>query len=286
MFADDTQLQKSAEPKKFNQLVCDVQSCGESVKVWMTNNKLKMNQEKTDIIPVATEHKLKSISNQSNLLFCGSSISFSSSVRNLGVFLDSTLSMETHINRLRRTLFLELRRIGHIRPYLSLNATKKLVSAFVLSRMDYCNSLFAGLPDLKLDRLQRIQNNAARLVLGRRKHDHATPLLKSLHWLPIKARIEYKIALLCYNCLKSTGPSYLRDMLTLYQPSRSLRSADSGHLCIPRIKLNTYGKRSFAFVGPTTWNSLPKQLRDCSSVPAFKTALKTHLFRKHFPDAN
>ena len=123
--------------------------------------------------------------------------------------------MDQHVNRLCRSVFLELRRIGHLRHFRSVDATKKLVSSFVLSRLDYCNSLLAGLPDNRLDRYQRVQNIAARLVLGRRGRDHAKPLLRSLHWLPVRARIEYKISTLCYSSRDSSAPAYLSDLLSI-----------------------------------------------------------------------
>jgi hypothetical protein len=281
LFADDTQLHKSASPEHFSQLLLDIQSCTESVRDWMACNRLKMNNDKTEVMPVGTEAKLKYISQTSSLTLSGSTVSFSYKVRNLGIYLDSSLSMDHHINFLCRSVFLELRRIGHLRRHLSVEATKKLVSSFVLSRLDYCNSLLAGLPENKLDRLQRVQNNAARLVLGKRGRDHAKPLLRSLHWLPIRARIEYKIATLCYRTRDSTVPVYLSDLLTSYQPSRSLRSADAGFMAVPRIKLNKFGKRSFSFIAPTTWNSLPKPLRDYPNLSSFKSNLKTFLFKKH-----
>ena len=155
------------------------------------------------------------------------------------------------------------------------------MSTFVLSRLDYCTSLFFGLPVTLLDRLQRAQNNAARIVLRKRKFDHATPLLRQLHWLPIRARIQYKIAVLCYRSLHGLAPSYISELLISYKPSRSLRSADAGYFIVPRIRLETYGKRSFSFAGPTVWNALPSQLRDAATLSTFRSGLKTHLFREH-----
>ena len=122
-----------------------------------------------------------------------SAIPFCHKVRNLAVYLDSNFSIDQHVNLLCRSVFLELHRIGHLRRHLSVDATKTLVSSFVLSRRDYCSSLLASLPENRLDRLQRVQHNAARLVLGRRGRDHAKPLLRSLHWLPVRPWIEYKI---------------------------------------------------------------------------------------------
>ena len=117
--------------------------------------------------------------------------------------------------------------VGHVRCHLSVDATKKLVSSFALSRLDYCKSLRAGLPENRLDCLQRAQNNAARLVLGRRGRDHAKPFLRSLHWLPIRARNEYKISALCYRSKDSSAPAYLSD-LSISLPG----------LCVPQTKVS------------------------------------------------
>ena len=132
----------------------------------------------------------------------GSPIPSCHKVRNLGVCLDSNLPMDQHVNLQCRSVFLELHRIGHLRRHLSVDATKKLVSSFVLSRRDCCSSLLASLPENRLDRLQRVQHNAARLVLGRRGRGHAKLLLRSLHWLPVRPRIEYRIppCAVCCSC--------------------------------------------------------------------------------------
>ncbi|KAK7092915.1 hypothetical protein V1264_008591 [Littorina saxatilis] len=283
MFADDTQLQKSAHTKQFTELVQSIESCSDHIKQWMTVNKLKMNDDKTEIMPVGKQSNLKLLSETSSLTLSDTTVTFSSKVKNLGVHLDSSLSMDAHINSLCRTAFLEMRRISQIRHLLSLDATKTLVSVFILSRLDYCNSLLAGLPDAKLDRLQRIMNNAARLVLRKRKRDHVTPLLMTLHWLPIKARITYKIATLCYRSLHDdSAPSYLSSLLKPHVPTRNLRSADAGHLVVPRIKLNAFGKRAFIYTAPSIWNSLPMSVRLSTSLLSFKSSLKTHLFRQYF----
>ena len=116
----------------------------------MARNRLRMDDDKTEIMPVGTKAKLKSVPQTSSLTLPGSTMPFSYKVRNLGVYLESNLSMDQHVNFLCRSVFLELRRIGHLRHHLTVDATKKLVSSFVLSRLDYCNSLLAGLPENRL----------------------------------------------------------------------------------------------------------------------------------------
>ena len=169
----------------------------------------------------------------------------SNSVKNLGVYLDSHLTMEAHVNNLCRCLYFHLRRIRKIRSYLSLDAAKKLAVSFVLSRLDYCNSLLFGITEEKLTKLQRIQNTAARIVLRQPKRTGATSLLRTLHWLPVKARIEYKVATLCFHTLHTDSfPPYLSELILPYTPARSLRSENSSLLSVPRYSLNSFGKRS------------------------------------------
>ena len=139
-------------------------------------------------------------------------------LRCLGVILDSCLSMDSHVIQISKVSYLEIRRLGHLRSYLDINEAFTLASAFILSRLDYCNSLLAGLPNDKLQKLQRIQNSAARLVLGRLKYDHAAPMLRELHWLPIKARMEHKLALTCFKSKSGNYPSYISDLLVSTHP--------------------------------------------------------------------
>ena len=178
-------------------------------------------------------------------------------------------------------MFCQLRRIGKIRSFLSTDAANKLAVSLILSKLDYCNSLLAGLPDNKLNKLQRIQNHAARLVLRTSRHASPTAPLRTLHWLPVKARIQYKIAYLCFQCIyQNSTPPYISDLLRPYCP-RTLRSLDTSLLTVPRFSLETFGKRSFSVFGPTLWNSLPLSLRKTQCFTTFKTKLKTHLFRTH-----
>jgi hypothetical protein len=301
-FADDSQLHDSAVPAqvpqlvdrvpqlvdrvpqlvdRVPQLVDRVQTCIESVADWMATNRLKMNDSKTEIIPIGSASKLSQAS-LSPITLSGTEIPFAEKVRNLGVFLDQNLSMENHISLLCKAAYLQLRKIARIRQYLTAESTNRLVVAFVLSRLDYCNALLAGLSDEKINRLQRIQNHAARLVLRKSKREHVTPLLRTLHWLPVRARIDHKLASLCYKCLHcDTIPPYLADLITPYVPQKSLRSQSALLLTVPSVSLKSFGERSFAFAGPKTWNSLPLEIRKSTTLTTFKSKLKTYLFRKY-----
>ncbi|KAK7098423.1 hypothetical protein V1264_002722 [Littorina saxatilis] len=166
----------------------------------MTENKLKLNSEKTEALLVGTRQKIASLT-VTDLQLDDATVPFSPAVKSLGVFLDSTLSMQTHISFIIKTCFFHLRRIASIRRYLTHDACVKLVVSLIFSRLDYCNSLLAGLPASSIHGLQRVQNAAARLTLRKTKRDHITPLLRSLHWLPVNTRISYKLSTLVYKCL-------------------------------------------------------------------------------------
>ncbi len=129
---------------------------------------------------------------------------------------------------------------------LSVSDAEKLVHGFMTSRLDYCNALQGGCLASSINKLQIVQNAAARVLTRSRKYDHSTPILQSLHWLPIKFRISYKILLLTYKALNGLAPAYLTSLLSLYNPTRSLRSLKSGLFIVPRIANSTKGGRTFS----------------------------------------
>lgn len=206
----------------------------------------------------------------------------SSTVRNLGVVLDSSLKLDKQVAAVVKTSFYQLRQISKAMPYLRHNDLEKLIHAFITSRLDYCNSLYLGLQLSLIQRLQLVQNAAARLLSGTRRHDHITPILANLHWLPVKYRIVFKILLYTFKILNNLAPSYLIDLLNLYIPTRALRSSNQGLLMQPMSRLKTKGDRAFAFAAPKLWNSLPFDVRASESIQSFKSRLKIHLFKLAF----
>ena len=187
--------------------------------------------------------------------------------------------MVDHIGSVCRSCYLHIRNIGKIRKYLTKEATEKMVHAFVSSRLDHHNSLLYGLPKHLTNKLQRIQNHAVRIVTKANKYDHVQPLLKALHWLPVHYRINYKILLYTFKCIHGTAPAYLCRLIKLYEPTRSLRSADQFLLKKGKPRTKTYGDRAFQNCAPALWNSLPQDIRSIQSLNSFKSALKTHFFK-------
>ena len=247
----------------------------------MTKNKLQLNGGKTEAMLVGTNNKLSKIDSRSFNLG-DNTIPLVSSAKNLGVSIDSTLSMQSFVSSTTQSCFYQLRRISSIRKYLTVQATTKLVVCLILSRLDYCNSLLLGVPSSTTQSLQRIQNSAVRLVLRKKRSVHISPLLSSLHWLPVSQRIKFKFLVLIFKSINNLAPSYLSDLLGHYTPSRSLRSSSDPSLLTipPRLRLSSIESRAFSVAGPSLWNKLPSSMRSAPSLAAFKSNLKTHLFPK------
>jgi len=278
VFADDTQLYCSDSHDKVDSLLCNMQSSTVDVKEWTLYNKLQLNEDKTEALLIDCSRSGSSL--PTSLMIGQSSISFSPSAKSLGVIVDETLSMKEQVTKICQSAYWEIRKIASIRRFLTCEATKTLVVSLVISRLDYCNILLAGLPQNLLDKIQKVLNSAARLVFKASKRDHISPLLNSLHWLPVKQRIQYKLGITCFNIISGTAPPYLSSLIQLYTPSRSLRSSsDARILCIPHHNKKTLGHRAFSHAGPVFWNSLPYTLRHSQSLLQFKSSLKTYLFQ-------
>ena len=193
--------------------------------------------------------------------------------------------MKEYISFICKTAFLEIRRISAIHHYLTDHATKTLVVSLVLSRIDYCNSLLAGFPQSLVSKLQRVKSSVFCLVVRVLPQVYITPILRHLHWLPVRARISHKTACLCFKAITSSTSAYLSDLLHLYSPSRSLRSrADTRLLKIPLRKCKTKGDRAFSYFGPSVWNSLPLYIRDATTIDTLKSSLKSYLFNRQESD--
>ena len=175
------------------------------------------------------------------------------------------MSLRSHINTVCRKASFALRRIGKVRRFLNKASTEILIPSFVSSLLDNCNSLLIGICDKDMNKLQRIQNSAARLVSLQKKCQHITPILKDLHWLPVKFRIQFKIIVLTFKSLNGLSPEYLSDLVLQYVPSKSLRSASQNLLVAKRGRTKAYGDRAFTHIAPFLWNSLPNSLR-CNPI--------------------
>ena len=242
---------------------------------------LKLNEDKTELIVFSPKHR--PIRHQELHLRVGAdTITAVSSVKNLGVVFDDVMTLENQINAITKSCYCHLRNIGAIRACLTEDACKTLINALVTSRLDYGNALLYGINDSLSRKLQKIQNSAARLVTCTKKRDHISPVLKDLHWLPVEYRPKFKILLYTFKALHHIAPTYIQELVAVYQPRRSLRSENSLTLTVPKVRTATYGERCFNKSAAVLWNNLPMFVKKSETVSVFKQKLKTFLFRLAF----
>jgi exonuclease III len=299
LYADDTQLFVSFSSPTFATNILHLQNTISNVSDWMSSNMLSLNHSKTEFLLIGLPKQLSKISDPVIHMPSDVSISPVSSARNLGVIFDSTLSMSEHISAISKSCFFHIRDLRRIRNTLDLHTTKTIATSLIHSRLDYCNSLFLNLPSTQLNRLQLLLNSTARITTKTPKFHHISPTLKSLHWLKINQRIEYKVISLTYKTLQSQQPKYLRSLLTVNTGSNTRSSSALTLLRPPNISRLKITDRSFLHHAPVLWNKLPPEMRQLNiptlsqaalstpllalSSSQFHNRLKTYLFHQSYP---
>ena len=207
-YADDQQLYCSFDPKNTQDssvAISRLEDCISSVRSWMRVNRLKLNDDKTEVIMLGTRSNLSKVENVT-VKIGDDVIRPTKRVRNLGFHLSSNLSVREHISKVCSTAYLMLKKLNRVKHFIDIDTRSILSQALVMSKVDYCNSLFIGAPQKELQRLQSIQNMCARFVSGLKKYDHISPTLRSFHWLKIQYRVQYKILLMVFKCLTGMAP--------------------------------------------------------------------------------
>ena len=220
------------------------------IREWLTSNYLKVNDQKTEflpIVPVSAKKLIKELS----ISVGGALIQAVDKVKNLGVYLDNHMNMSANTSEIVRCCYFHIHHIGQINKFLPRQTRERVVNALVTSRLDYCNSLLYGTVDKNFARPQRLQNTAARLIMRVPKYSNITPVLKELHWLPVRERVCFKIMLLVHRAVNCRGPVYLRDLICIYTPTRALRSEGTKQLKRPKTNCKA-GDASFPAAAPGT----------------------------------
>ena len=305
-YADDTQLYLSFKPKDGTSqdiVRSKMMECAKEVKAYLTANKMKQNDDKTEFLIVGTKSQTDKL-NFNDIDICEATITTSDKVKNLGIIFDKEMNLNNQINNMCKLGFFNLRNLKAIRKSLDQKSSEKAVHAFITSHLDYGNSLLYGIPKNKMNKLQLVQNAAARVVVDVTKADRLsmTETRKNLHWLPMEGRPVFKILTLTWKALNDQGPAYLKDLLRPNEVTHNTRSrvrvVTSGQmdkvsvlncqttsnrtLYIPKTKLKNYGDRAFEAAAPKLWNQLPEYLRSIGNYSSFKKKLKTHLFRNYY----
>ena len=224
-----------------------------------------------------TAQRVGALKSSTAVVIAGAPIAFSDYVKSLGFTFDSHLSFDKHVNNLCRACYFNIRALRRMSRETAITVAYAVVSV----RLDYCNALLAGMSKANLDKLQRVQNALARVVTGQHRRYHITPALVELHWLPVRARITFRVATLVYKLRETRKPSYLSELISDYVPARQLRSSFKTLLVEPFFRLKM-GWRSFRYVGPVTWNNIPEDIRTIETLGSFKKHLKSFLFKRSY----
>jgi len=283
-YADDTQIYGFCRPSEVDDLSRRVSGCIDEVSVWMKANRLQLNPAKSEVLWCSSPRRQHQIPT-SPVRIGSTSVLPVSSVRDLGVYLDADVTMKTHVTAVARSCFAALRHIRSVRRSLPQHALLTLIRALVISKIDYCCSILAGISGHLLSRLQSVLNAAARLIFSARKSEHITPLLLELHWLQVPERIQFRLCVLAYRCLHGTAPPYLADSLhrsTDTAGRRRLRSSVANTLAVAPTNRSTLGDRAFPVAASRAWNGLPASIRTAASLTSFRQQLKTFLFCNSF----
>lgn len=282
-YADDSQLYKELHinNQPNNQLQDDVKAmedCIEDVRIWMLQNKLKLNEKKTEVIIMSTKNNKQRLSNVT-LKVGDDEITPKENVRDLGCWLDDRMTMQTQVKNTVRASYYHLRNINRIRRNLDDEACAKVINATVTSRLDYHNALISGSHQCIMKKMQLLQNHSARVLTRTNKRDHISPVLRQLHWLPVKERCDFKLLTMVHSALhKADAPQYIKAMFHLYVAPRPLRSCDDQWTLTVSSSHRHEGERCASHRGAILWNTLPADMRYEPALKAFKKKLKTYLF--------
>ena len=296
LYADDSQLYVSlvpTDPTGWCEAKEDIEECLAKVKRWMVGQWLKCNEAKTEFILLGKRSSLSKVSFDPVISFGGTDI-FPSECsgtdgKTLGILLDHNLNLERQVNSVRKQCGLVLRNLWQLHKCFDVPTKIMLVKQLIISRIDYSNILYCGLPGRVLSGLQKLLNACVRFIFNIHGHqDSYTEYFRQSHILPISYRLDFKACLIAYKIVYGTAPCYLQEMVPLddsWGLSRTTRMTDVvdpyrlKHPKMTSINANSkLRRRRLSVFLPTVWNELPLELRSIPNVETFKARLKTHLF--------
>ena len=293
MYADDIQcylgfpwdMSLCAINEKIGAFVSDLNK-------WMNCNHLKLNQSKTNFIEFSSSRSVDNcIISRITLIACTSDVLVpSTTVKNFGVIFDGNLLFDKHVNKIVPVCCNNIRNLGRIGSKLSIPLKTQLVHSMILSHLDYCNAILYNLPAFLVRKLTKVLYAAVRFIFNMRvsrNRCHMLPYLKKLHFLPIKYRINFKIAMLTFKCLHGSSPQYLRDLVSRKLPSDKYNLRDNEDVFLLENMCKCRKVKSecmFSYSSFQVWNALPLCIREIDNLQTFKCKLKCHYFELAFFD--
>ena len=245
----------------------------------MSSRKLTFNRDKTEFLLIGPKVQRENFSKCFPTRLLAQEVTPSPSARNLGIVFDSALNFKSHISGISRACYYHIRDMRRIRRFLTPSVAKTIATSLIGGKLDYCNSVLFNFSEKEISKLQGVQNCLARVVTKSPRFCH---ILKSLHWLPVRYRIKFKLCSLTYQALTSGQPVYIRNMLQPSRKVRTLRSSDLEQLNVPRVR-TAVGSRAFSVAAPRLWNELPSEIRSAKTQISFRKKLKTYFFGQAFP---
>jgi hypothetical protein len=283
IYADDIQIFVTSTASNAHLAIQHLEECIVDLLEWLASSQLSLNSTKTELIFLGSRVHIDAVSHLT-LSIAGSVITPKHHVRDLGVVIDSQLSLDEHVNNMCRSAFLYLRIISRQRRFLDKKCTSLLVHSFVFSRLDYCASILSGITKKQEHKMQRVIHYSVRLIDMLRRFDHITQPLADHGLLPIHHRLKFRLALTVYKVLSTGEPRALATLLELQNSTipaslmRTRSSSDTSLLLIPRTKKKSFGDRAFRYAATKLWNSLPAAVRTASTgTTEFRTLLLHHL---------
>ena len=270
LYADDTQIYLSlskTDPERSQSLV---QQCLQDVSDRMIASKLKLNPDKTEFILIGTKAQRDEFKKYFPTKLLDQDVTPTDSARNLGVEFAKDFKFKKHISKVCRSCYYHMRDLRRLSRCLTAPVSKTIATSLVSSKLDYGNSILYNIPNREINKVQSVQNCLARVVTRSPRFCSVTPLLKSLHWLPVQFRIKHKICTLTYKIIHSCQPVYLHNMLKPLNRTRNLRSSDDDQLAVPRVQRWVEGLFRLQPPPPQLWNCIPLEIKKSKSAQSFR----------------
>ena len=274
-YVDDTKLLLSFKVGDADEAKDTIQKDLHLIRSWCLDNCLLLNPEKTKLMIFGSRPMIRRLSDF-KLSLLGKELLPSESIKDLGVTFDPTLSFDNHILATVSSCMSKLAQINRAKHAFNSGLLVTIINALVFSKLYYCSTVWSSTTACNVQKLQLVQNFAARIISGTYKFEHITPSLKNLRWLPVKKQLYLRDAVFAFKCMTGCAPTYLTSQFVKRQQISSRTTRNSQQLNIPLCK-TTAGQRSFYYRIVKLWNSLDKDLKLCESHTNFKKTLKTKL---------
>ena len=275
-YLDDSKLYLSFPVAEASNMIQQINNDLKQIASWCCYNILLINPEKTKLLVLRTRQMLQRLPADFHVTLLGKKVTPSPSARDLGLQVDSTLSYDEHVTQTVSSCIGSLCQINRVKHLFDARTLERVINALVFSKLYYCSPVWSNTSKKNISKLQKVQNFACRIITGKRKFDHITPVLRELRWLPVTSFLKYTLGVLAFKCVKGLAPSYLCHRFKTRACVHDRNTRYKNNLNTPAYK-SASGQRTFLYRAMSFWNSLPCEIRECDNLPIFKRHLKEFL---------